>query len=1012
MMIQKTELPIAPRGTRRILYCSDPSSILLNLLPNPVEPDDLRRWVDMLADSGVDTLLQDVYNQGYTVYWRSDRFQYDQRAQHQAFLPMLDAGVQPLQVLLDHSHKRGMAFIAGFRMNDTHVFPALADFIESHPQWWLRESREGAAHQEGKPLDFTFDEVREFVFEVMREVVSRFDVDGLEMTFRDPGYFPFPQGRDRAHLMTGLVRRLRGLLDERSHQSDGRRILLGARVFSSLEECLDKGLDVATWIAEGFIDYLSPGDTMFSDFNAPYAEFGALTRNSRCMLYPGLHPWTSHRKRMQEQAEKRIALTPSIQRALAQTFYASGADGISLYNHFVGLLWFPPFYPQTLWVFHELRDPERVALGDRHYVFDPAWEGEGVSKFGPDRSLTGAVKEQRVVLDRSATKPSAVYRFRLYEQIDRVHGAVLFLRGAGLTGQDELEVQLNGTPMVPGPMGRARGWGGDWAVRKYPNIRWFLVPSAAVACGENRLNITLTSGDAQASGEIIVDEVEVWVQPRCLMSLSAPIGIHPDNPKLFEFRGKPLVLVTATEHYGAVMNRPFDYRRYLRDAAEKGITLSRLFLLYRELQTPNNPYSTCKPESPDYIAPFERVGPARAFDLQPVYDLDRPNPEFYQRLHDFVRLASECGLIVEVVLFSNTYSEDRWCLNPLNAHNNVNDLAKIPWYEYTTRRHPGLYARQVEFVRRVVRELNTYDNIIWEICNEPCGGLGPDGSPTPEEVNEWLSSLIRVLRETEAELPNRHLVAGQEAAAIKLVGEEQVPEGQELAEKAFAEMDYDVVNVHPWHNTPYGGKQYDLGRFMQAQLHLKACRDYCLDTYRELKPLNLDEDNCASQYKNLLGWTVHRKRAWTVLMCGCHYDYIDFSIQPHLETGTPESQRCIRSWMGHLSGFIHSVDLVRARPLPGWLKAQPEHTVESALAVQGEDYCVYLADERELDDAGAGNAISGEIVVDLPSGTYKVACYSPTTGLYSPALIVEGAEDLRLQILPFVHDVVVRITRA
>jgi len=28
--------------------------------------------------------------------------------------------------------------------------------------------------------------------EVMREVVSRFDVDGIEMTFRDPGYFPYP----------------------------------------------------------------------------------------------------------------------------------------------------------------------------------------------------------------------------------------------------------------------------------------------------------------------------------------------------------------------------------------------------------------------------------------------------------------------------------------------------------------------------------------------------------------------------------------------------------------------------------------------------------------------------------------------------------------------------------------------------------------------------------------------------------------------------------------------------
>ena len=59
--VGETDVLIAPRGTRRILYCNDPSSILfVNLLPNPVEADDLRRWVDMVADSGVDTLLQDI----------------------------------------------------------------------------------------------------------------------------------------------------------------------------------------------------------------------------------------------------------------------------------------------------------------------------------------------------------------------------------------------------------------------------------------------------------------------------------------------------------------------------------------------------------------------------------------------------------------------------------------------------------------------------------------------------------------------------------------------------------------------------------------------------------------------------------------------------------------------------------------------------------------------------------------------------------------------------------------
>src|SRR3989304_2134599 len=115
-----------------------------------------------------------------------------------------------------------------------------------------------------------------------------------------------------------------------------------------------------------------------------------------------------------------------------------------------------------------------------------------------------------------------------------------------------------------------------------------------------------------------------------------PIRIHPQNPKLFEFRGKPLVLVCATEHYGAVLNRKFRYDRYLADHAEKKQTLSRLFLLFRELQNAQNPYSSCKPESTDYVSPYPRSGSGVAWDVLPKYDLDQWNPEFFERLHGFL----------------------------------------------------------------------------------------------------------------------------------------------------------------------------------------------------------------------------------------------------------------------------------------------------------------------------------------------------------------------------------------
>ena len=87
--------PLTPRGEHRILYVSDPSSIVANFLPDPVTADSLRQWVDMLADSGVDIFQQDCFNQGFTAYWRSEQMPYDQRPQHAKFLTMLDAGEQP-----------------------------------------------------------------------------------------------------------------------------------------------------------------------------------------------------------------------------------------------------------------------------------------------------------------------------------------------------------------------------------------------------------------------------------------------------------------------------------------------------------------------------------------------------------------------------------------------------------------------------------------------------------------------------------------------------------------------------------------------------------------------------------------------------------------------------------------------------------------------------------------------------------------------------------------------------
>ena len=529
----------APRGTERILYVSDPSSIACKLLPDPVSEEDLRNWVDMVAASGVDLFDQEVFSMGWTTYWKSATYEYDQRLQHRRFLPLLEAGLEPLEILIDQAHRRGMRFIAGIRVNDNHAHQAreqgldIAAFIDSNPQLQLRDLPEGEYYKLSEPLDFSFEEVREFTLGVIRELAARFDIDGIELCYRDHAYFPVGTGVERAPLMTDLVQKVRAVLDE----GDKRRTL-GTRVFATIEECVNLGLDVPAWIGANLINYVSPQDSMYADFNLPYEPWAALTLDSDCLLYPGLQPWTSFRARYRRNQSP---ITPANFRALAHTMYSAGADGIAIYNHFVPTLWHPPFYPQAMQIFHQLRDPARLARSERHYVFDPTWAG--MTGFGGEgKCSTGALNANQLQLNRSPAGASGEYRFYLYENLEDTFGATLFFRGAGLTENDELEVALNGHPIPAAAINRTRPsddpspggmiWEREQGARKIPcfpergrydlrpepgpafSTRWFSLMPATVVYGENSLSVTLLQSDPRAEQPIVIDEVEVWVDPQ------------------------------------------------------------------------------------------------------------------------------------------------------------------------------------------------------------------------------------------------------------------------------------------------------------------------------------------------------------------------------------------------------------------------------------------------------------------------------------------------------------------
>src|SRR5258706_15844425 len=93
------------------------------------------------------------------------------------------------------------------------------------------------------------------------------------------------------------------------------------------------------------------------------------------------------------------------------------------------------------------------------------------------------------------------------------------------------------------------------------------------------------------------------------LAADAPISLHPENPHYLLFRGKPTVLISSTEHYGAVLNGDFDAIPYLDELHARRLNLTRTFSgTYREVPGSFKiEKNTLAPTPDQYIGPWPRT---------------------------------------------------------------------------------------------------------------------------------------------------------------------------------------------------------------------------------------------------------------------------------------------------------------------------------------------------------------------------------------------------------------------
>ena len=265
------------------------------------------------------------------------------------------------------------------------------------------------------------------------------------------------------------------------------------------------------------------------------------------------------------------------------------------------------------------------------------------------------------------------------------------------------------------------------------------------------------------------------------------IRLHPDNPRWFQWRGKTTALITSAEHYGAVLNEAFDFRRYLAAQHEQGMNYTRIFSgSYVEPQGAFGiTHNTLAPASGQFLAPWARSDEPGYPGGGNKFDLETFSPAYLARLKGFLAEADRQGIVVELTLFCSTYSDKQWAVHPLNPNNNIQGYEVPDWKKLNTLQTPAPILRvQHNLTRWLVRELNEFDNLFFEIQNEPWADnhtMGDFINPyladtknwvnsvevTSEDAIAWQGDIAKTIAEAERDLPKRHLI-GQNVANFQL----------------------------------------------------------------------------------------------------------------------------------------------------------------------------------------------------------------------------------------------------
>ena len=359
-------------------------------------PMSIRQYVepiDEIIDTGIDTVSYVVGDCAILLYdtkvgeiWGDNHDLLDSDVWYKAAFNvrmMIDSGYDPLKVVLEHTHARGMKFIPHLLLNMVHSEPSrvtsgrVATYNTQHPEWVVGPEPDYPEAVDDNPnrMSYSVPEIRENRLSVIRELVTDYQSDGIELNFNT--YAPLIARREveqHTETLTNWMRQIRQTVDAAA-ETQGRPKRIIVRVAASVAGNKSIGHDIETWASGGLVDTIvaMPVGGDFSSETTGLQELVEVANTGSIPVIVGLDSVGSDQ----------TALT---HRAAAVNAYAAGAQGVMYHRYYPP----PRLYPYSNDDYARLRYlayPDIMAHKDKTFYVGPGMDRRSAISFGLQEQL-------------------------------------------------------------------------------------------------------------------------------------------------------------------------------------------------------------------------------------------------------------------------------------------------------------------------------------------------------------------------------------------------------------------------------------------------------------------------------------------------------------------------------------------------------------------------------------------------------------------------------------------------